>query len=44
MNDDTNIVCEECGHVRETTEPNLTLVSCEACGSYDLRYADTTGD
>lgn len=35
------IVCDDCGHVRETTEPNPTLVSCEDCGSHNIRYADT---
>jgi hypothetical protein len=36
----TNIVCNECGHVRETTEENPTLASCENCGSYELDYQE----
>jgi DNA-directed RNA polymerase subunit RPC12/RpoP len=42
--DGTAIVCEDCGHVRETTEKNPTLVSCQECGSGALRYADRDGD
>ena len=33
------IICEDCGHVRETTEKHPTLVSCDSCGSANLRYA-----
>lgn len=40
-NDGTNIECEDCGHVRETTEENPTLVTCAECGSWNLRYVDT---
>lgn len=34
----TDILCLDCGHVRETTEENPTLASCESCGSYDVAY------
>lgn len=34
----TDLVCNSCGHVRETTEENPTIVACEECGSYDLEY------
>lgn len=40
----TAIECEDCGHVRETTEENPTLVSCKSCGSWKLRYLDTDTD
>ncbi|GAA0200413.1 hypothetical protein ACFFQF_01030 [Haladaptatus pallidirubidus] len=36
--DGTSIVCGFCGHVRPTTEKFPTLVSCEACGSSNVRY------
>jgi len=39
----TDIECVECGHVRETTEENPTLASCENCGSYRLRYTPGEG-
>jgi len=42
--DGRNIKCEDCGHVRETTEKNPTLVNCERCGSYNLRYVETDTD
>jgi hypothetical protein len=42
--DGTNIKCEDCGHIRETTEENPTLVNCESCGSYNLQYVDTGTD
>jgi ribosomal protein S27E len=38
--DGTNIECEDCGHVRETTEENPTLVTCDSCGSWNLRYVE----
>lgn len=38
--DGTAIVCEDCGHVRQTTEDNPTLVNCQSCGSYNLRYQE----
>lgn len=34
----TDILCLDCGHVRETTEENPTLVTCEGCGSWNLSY------
>lgn len=34
----TAIECEDCGHLRQTTERYPTLVNCEECGSYNLRY------
>jgi len=40
----TDIQCNDCGHVRQTTEPNPTLVSCESCGSYDVEYTNETGE
>ena len=40
----TWIKCEDCQHVRETTEKYPTLVNCEECGSYNLRYVDTRKD
>lgn len=40
----TDIRCNDCGHVRETTEPYPTLANCEACGSSDVDYALTDGD
>lgn len=42
--DGTDIKCEDCGHVRETTEPNPTLVNCNQCGSHDLRYVNAESD
>lgn len=36
----TDIVCGDCGHVRETTEKFPTLVTCESCGSDNIRYSD----
>jgi len=42
--DGTAIRCDGCGHVRQTTEPNPTLVSCENCGSSALRYVGQDGD
>lgn len=38
--DGTAIVCEDCGSVRPTDEKYPTLVNCQSCGSYNLRYAD----
>jgi predicted nucleic acid-binding Zn-ribbon protein len=34
----TDILCLECGHVRETTEANPELTTCQNCGSWDLAY------
>lgn len=34
----TDIVCNDCGHVRETTEEYPTMVVCRNCESYDLEY------
>lgn len=42
--DGTAIECKDCGHVRETTEKNPTLVNCDQCGSHNLRYADPNSD
>ena len=39
--DGTAIVCDDCGHVRQTTERHPTLVNCESCGSHNVRYRDT---
>lgn len=36
--DGTAIVCDDCGHVRQTTEEYPTLVSCQSCGSHKVRY------
>lgn len=36
----TDIKCLDCGHVRETTEENPKLATCEACGSYNIAYKD----
>lgn len=36
--DGTAIVCQDCGHVRPTTEEYPTLVSCQSCGSSNLAY------
>ena len=42
--DGTWIKCEDCQHVRETSEKYPTLVNCKECGSYNLRYVDTETD
>lgn len=34
----TDIRCLDCDHIRETTEENPELTSCENCGSYNLAY------
>lgn len=39
----TDIECNDCGHVRETTEDYPTLVCCNQCGSGDVEYVDETG-
>lgn len=36
----TDILCRDCGHVRETTEQNPTLATCEECGSWELEYTN----
>lgn len=41
--DGAAIVCEDCGHVHQTTEPNPALANCQKCGSYELSYADEDG-
>ena len=38
--DGTNLKCNQCGYVRETTEDNPTIVCCKNCGSYDVGYED----
>lgn len=38
MTDGTTIICYNCGHERETTEPNPTLVDCKNCGSWEVGY------
>lgn len=41
MTDATDLKCNQCGWVRETTESNPTIVACKNCGSYDVGYADS---
>ncbi|WP_256394095.1 hypothetical protein [Natronoarchaeum rubrum] len=40
----TDVKCRACGHVRETTEPNPTLVACVECGSHRLDYVNKSED
>lgn len=35
-----DILCLDCGHVRETTEEYPTLATCESCGSHNIAYKD----
>jgi len=38
----TDVKCNACGHVRETTEANPTLVCCVQCGSTRIDYVNRT--
>jgi len=40
----TDIECNDCGHVRETTEEHPTLVACVECGSPNIEYVNGDDD